>query len=161
MAINFTPNNWENGQVITAEKLNNTDNGVSQAVAGVNALQSATATASSLEAGQNPTVTFSGTSWAFGIPKGDTGATGEKGADGAKGDKGDAGAQGAKGVGLYVSTVAVTASTTNALTGLPQNTVQAIAVGDCVLDATTKKIYQVTDVDETNYTVGAEIATLP
>ena len=223
-AVSFTPNNWADGQIITADKLNATDAGVSSAVNAINALQSATATATSLAAGSAPTVTFSGTAWAFGIPqgangdkgdkgdagpqgpagpKGDTGEQGPAGTPGAKGDKGDqgeqgpqgiqgpagqdgtdgaqgpagpkgdkgdkgdtgaqgpAGARGPKGIGLYVSTAAVTASSANALTGLPQNAVQAIAVGDCVLDATTKAIFQVTAVDGTNFTVGAAIATLP
>lgn len=189
--ISFTANGWADGQVITAAKLNNTDQGVTNAVSAINALQSATASATTLSAGESATVSFDGTAWSFGIPtgpagaqgpqgekgeKGDTGEQGPAGADGAAGAKGDPGEQGpagaqgpagpagpagAKGVGLYVSPTAVTASAANALTGLPQNAVQAIAVGDCVLDATTKAIYQVTDVDETNYTVGAAIATLP
>lgn len=53
-----------------------------------------TATATTLEAGSPATATFANNNFAFGIPKGDTGATGAKGD---KGDKGDTGATGAKG----------------------------------------------------------------
>lgn len=53
-----------------------------------------TASAITLAAGSSATATFANNNFAFGIPKGDTGATGAKGD---KGDKGDTGATGAKG----------------------------------------------------------------
>ena len=87
------------------------------------------------------------------LPKGDKGDTGEQG---------PAGAAGKNGASIRVSASAVTASSTNALTGLtPSNDVLPVAVGDIVLDATNKAVYAITAVDETNYTVGASLATLP
>ena len=96
----FTPNNWETGDVLTAEKLNNTDTGVQNAIQGVKALEGATATATALSAGQQPTVSWDGAAWTFGIPagaKGDTGEQGPQGEQGPKGDQGDQGPQGPAG----------------------------------------------------------------
>ena len=121
-------------------------------------------------------------------PKGDTGATGPKGdkgdqgdagpqgEKGEKGEKGDAGAAGAQGetgpqgpagaagkngTCFRISATAVTASSQNPLTNLtPADDVIAVAQGDIVLDATTSALYCISAVDETNYTVGAAVATL-
>lgn len=109
-------------------------------------------------------------------PKGDTGDTGPQGEKGEKGDKGDAGAAGAQGetgpqgpagaagkngTCFRISATAVTASSQNPLTNLtPADDVIAVAQGDIVLDATTSALYCISAVDETNYTVGAAVATL-
>lgn len=101
-------------------------------------------------------------------PKGDQGDQGPAGEKGEKGDKGDTGANGAdgaagrQGASFRFSATAVTASSANALTGLtPTNETIPVIVGDTVLDATTKQLFSITQVDGTNYTVGAAIATLP
>lgn len=180
----FTKNEWKSGDVLTADKLNNTDNGVANAIAGVQALESATAEATALEAGQQPTANWDGEKWTFGIsagaqgsqgPKGDTGAqgpkgdTGDTGPAGAKGDKGDqgdqgpAGANGKNGSCFRVSATALTDSQSgiaaDALT--PNNSTIPYAVGDIVMDGTTKKIYAITNVSEGTATIGAALVTLP
>lgn len=183
----FTKNNWKSGDVLTADKLNNTDNGVANAIAGVQALESATAEATALEAGQQPTANWDGSKWTFGIPagaqgaqgpKGDTGAQGPKGDTGdagpagpagEKGDKGDtgdqgpAGANGKNGSCFRVSATALTDSQSgiaaDALT--PNNSTIPYAVGDIVMDGTTKKIFEITNVSEGTATIGAALVTLP
>lgn len=180
----FTKNERKSGDVLTADKLNNTDNGVANAIAGVQALESATAEATALEAGQQPTANWDGEKWTFGIPagaqgsqgpKGDTGAqgpkgdTGDAGPAGEKGDKGDtgdqgpAGANGKNGSCFRVSATALTDSQSgiaaDALT--PNNSTIPYAVGDIVMDGTTKKIYAITNVSEGTATIGAALVTLP
>ena len=177
----FTKNEWKSGDVLTADKLNNTDNGVANAIAGVQALESATAEATALEAGQQPTANWDGEKWTFGIPagaqgpKGDTGArgpkgdTGDAGPAGEKGDKGDtgdqgpAGANGKNGSCFRVSATALTDSqagiAADALT--PNNSTIPYAVGDIVMDGTTKKIFEITNVSEGTATIGAALVTLP
>lgn len=93
----FTPNNWETGDILTAEKLNNTDAGVSNAIQGVKALENATASATALAAGQQPTVSWDGAAWTFGIPAGAKGDTGAQGPQGEQGPQGDQGPQGPAG----------------------------------------------------------------
>ena len=161
----YTPYTWQNGEVISAEKLNSMENGISSAT---NLIEGATATATQLEAGEQPTVTVSGGTFAFGIPAGQPGATGPQGPagtdgeDGAPGAKGDTGAQGPAGNNGYsvrFSATAVTASSPAALSTLtPADGVQE---GDTVIDLTTGDVYPVTDVDETNYTPGESIGTFP
>lgn len=180
----FTPNEWKTGDVLTAEKLNNTDTGVKSAINGVKALESATAEATALAAGQPPTASWDGSKWTFGIPagaqgsqgpKGDTGAqgpkgdTGDAGPAGEKGDKGDtgdqgpAGANGKNGSCFRVSATALTDSQSgiaaDALT--PNNSTIPYAIGDIVLDATNKKLYSITAVSGGVATIGVSIATLP
>lgn len=183
----FTKNNWKSGDVLTADKLNNTDNGVANAIKGVQALEAATAEATALEAGQQPTANWDGSKWTFGIPagaqgsqgpKGDTGAQGPKGDTGdagpagpagEKGDKGDtgdqgpAGANGKNGSCFRVSATALADSQSgiaaDALT--PNNSTIPYAVGDIVMDGTTKKIYEITNVSEGTATIGAALVTLP
>lgn len=165
----FTKNEWKSGDVLTADKLNNTDNGVANAIAGVQALESATAEATALEAGQQPTANWDGEKWTFGIPAGAQGSQGPKGGTGAQGPKGDtgdagpAGANGKNGSCFRVSTTALTDSQSgiaaDALT--PNNSTIPYAVGDIVMDGTTKKIYEITNVSEGTATIGAALVTLP
>ena len=180
----FTPNEWKTGDVLTAEKLNNTDTGVKNAINGVKALEDATAEATALAAGQPPTASWDGSKWTFGIPagaqgsqgpKGDTGAqgpkgdTGDAGPAGEKGDKGDTGDQGPTGANgkngscFRVSATALTDSQSgiaaDALT--PNNSTIPYAIGDIVLDATNKKLYSIIAVSGGVATIGVSIATLP
>lgn len=180
----FTPNEWKTGDVLTAEKLNNTDTGVRNAINGVKALEAATAEATALAAGQPPTASWDGSKWTSGIPagaqgsqgpKGDTGAqgpkgdTGDAGPAGEKGDKGDtgdqgpAGANGKNGASFRVSTTALTDNQADiAAEALsPNNATIPYAIGDTVLDATNKKLYSITAVSGGVATIGASIATLP
>lgn len=79
----YTATAWKNGDLITADLLNHAEEGINAASSAVDELKKATATATALAAGEAPTVTFDGSSFAFGIP------AGAQGAQGAKGDKGD------------------------------------------------------------------------
>lgn len=174
----FTPNEWKTGDVLTAEKLNNTDTGVKSAINGVKALEAATAEATALAAGQPPTASWDGSKWTFGIPagaqgsqgpKGDTGEqgpkgdTGDAGPAGEKGDQGPAGANGKNGSCFRVSATALTDSQSGiaaeALT--PNNATIPYAIGDIVLDATNKKLYSITAVSGGVATIGVSIATIP
>lgn len=171
----FTPNEWKTGDVLTAEKLNNTDTGVKSAINGVKALEAAAAEATALAAGQPPTASWDGSKWTFGIPagaqgsqgpKGDTGdagPAGEKGDKGDTGDQGPAGANGKNGSCFRVSATALTDSQSGiaaeALT--PNNATIPYAIGDIVLDATNKKLYSITAVSGGVATIGVSIATLP
>ena len=177
----FTPNNWETGDILTAEKLNNTDAGVSNAIQGVKALENATASATALAAGQQPTVSWDGAAWTFGIPagaKGDTGAQGPQGEqgpqgdqgpqgpagnDGAQGEQGPAGQNGVNGASIRVSATALSASQSgiaaDALT--PNNATIPYKVGDIVLDATNKTLYSITEVSGGTATIGTALAVLP
>lgn len=155
----YPPHTWQNGEVISAEKLNTMENGISSAT---NLIEGATASATQLDAGQQPTVTVSGGAFAFGIPAGQPGAQGPQGPAGADGEDGAPGAQGAAGNNGYsvrFSATAVTASSPALLSTLtPADGVQE---GDTVIDLTTGNVYPVTDVDETNYTPGESIGTFP
>ena len=165
----FTPNEWKTGDVLTAEKLNNTDTGVRNAINGVKALEAATAEATALAAGQPPTASWDGAKWTFGIPAGAQGSQGPKGDTGAQGPKGDtgdagpAGANGKNGSCFRVSATALTDSQSgiaaDALT--PNNSTIPYAIGDIVLDATNKKLYSITAVSGGVATIGVSIATLP
>lgn len=138
----FTPNEWKTGDVLTAEKLNNTDTGVKRAINGVKALEAATAEATALAAGRPPTASWDGSKWTFGIP---------------------AGASGKNGSCIRVSATALT----NGQSGIkaealtPDNATIPYAIGDIVLDATNKKLYRITAVSGGVATIGELITTLP
>lgn len=177
----YTATAWKNGDLITADLLNHAEEGVSAASSAVDELKKATATATALAAGEAPTVTFDGSSFAFGIPAGAQGAQGAKGDKGDKGDTGAAGAAGAngadgkngtngkdgaagkQGASFRVSAVALTDDQADIAADAlaPSNAVLPYAVGDTVLDATTKKIYAITAVKSGVATIGTAIATLP
>ena len=189
----YTATAWKNGDLITADLLNHAEEGISAASSAVDELKKATATATALAAGEAPTVTFDGSSFAFGIPagaqgaqgaKGDKGDKGDAGAKGDKGDKGDTGAAGAagadgadgtngtngkdgaagkQGASFRVSAVALTDDQADIAADAlaPSNAVLPYAVGDTVLDATTKKLYAITAVKSGVATIGTAIATLP
>ena len=105
-----------------------------------------------------PTFTF-----AFTGLKGATGAQGVAGATGAKGERGAAGAAGKNGSCFRDSATALAdrqpGIAATALT--PTNAQLPYAVGDIVLDATTKKLYAVTAASGETCSIGTALATLP
>lgn len=105
-----------------------------------------------------PTFTF-----AFTGLKGATGAQDVAGATGAKGERGAAGAAGKNGSCFRVSATALADSQTGiAATALtPTNAQLPYAVGDIVLDATTKKLYAITAASGGTCSIGTALATLP
>lgn len=171
----YTATAWKNGDLITADLLNHAEEGISAASSAVDELKKATATATALAAGEAPTVTFDGSSFAFGIPagaqgaqgakgdKGDAGAAGADGADGKNGTNGKDGAAGKQGASFRVSAAALADDQADIAADAlaPSNAVLPYAVGDTVLDATTKKIYAITAVKSGVATIGTAIATLP
>lgn len=168
----YTATGWKNGDLITADLLNHAEEGINAASSAVDELKKATATATALAAGEAPTVTFDGSSFAFGIPagaqgaqgaKGDKGDTGAAGADGKNGTNGKDGAAGKQGASFRVSAAALADDQADIAADAlaPSNAVLPYAVGDTVLDATTKKIYAITAVKSGVATIGTAIATLP
>lgn len=161
----YSPTLWKRGDIITAEKLNKVETGL-QAAASVD-IQSAQAT--TLAAGAPATAVIEGGVLKLGIPRGQTGAQGAAGAQGAKGDQGDQGERGAAGAAgkngscFRVSVTALADSQTGiAATALtPTNAQLPYAVGDIVLDATTKKLYAVTTASGGTCSIGTALATLP
>lgn len=105
-----------------------------------------------------PTFTF-----AFTGLKGATGAQGVAGATGAKGERGAAGAAGKNGSCFHVSATALADSQTGiaATAFTPTNAQLPYAVGDIVLDATTKKLYAITAASGGTCSIGTALATLP
>lgn len=89
--------------------------------------------------------------------------TGLKGATGAQGVAGATGAAGKNGSCFRVSATALADSQTGiAATALtPTNAQLPYAVGDIVLDATTKKLYAVTAASGGTCSIGTALATLP
>lgn len=156
----YTVTAWKNGDLITADLLNHAEEGINAASSAVDELKKATATATALAAGEDPTVTFDGSSFAFGIP---AGAQGADGADGKNGTNGKDGAAGKQGASFRVSAVALTDDQADIAADAlaPSNAVLPYAVGDTVLDATTKKLYAITAVKSGVATIGTAIATLP
>ena len=95
------PSSWTQAVLDAAETVTETAQQVSDLITGVGA------TAVTLDAGADATVTTDGKTLTFGIPrgekgaqgvKGDTGAQGERGLQGEKGDKGDTGEKGEQGI---------------------------------------------------------------
>lgn len=150
----YTATAWKNGDLITADLLNHAEEGINAASSAVDELKKATATATALAAGEAPTVTFDGSSFAFGIPAG---------ADGADGTNGKDGAAGKQGASFRVSAAALADDQADIAADAlaPSNAVLPYAVGDTVLDATTKKLYAITAVKSGVATIGTAIATLP
>lgn len=105
-----------------------------------------------------PTFTF-----AFTGLKGATGAQGVAGATGAKGERGAAGAAGKNGSCFRVSATALADRQTGiaATAFTPTNAQLPYAVGDIVLDATTKKLYAITAASGGTCSIGTALATLP
>lgn len=153
----YTVTAWKNGDLITADLLNHAEEGINAASSAVDELKKATATATALAAGEAPTVTFDGSSFAFGIPAGADGADGENGTNGKDG------AAGKQGASFRVSAAALTDFRADIAADelAPSNAVLPYAVGDTVLDATTKKIYAITAVTSGVATIGTAITTLP
>lgn len=91
------------------------------------------------------------------------GATGAQGVAGETGAKGETGAAGKNGSCFRVSATALADSQTGiAATALtPTNAQLPYAVGDIVLDATTKKLYAVTAASGGTCSIGTALATLP
>lgn len=152
----YSPTLWKRGDIITAEKLNKVETGL-QAAASVD-IQSAQAT--TLAAGAPATAVIEGGVLKLGIPRGQTGAQGAKGD---QGERGAAGAAGKNGSCFRVSATALADSQTGiAATALtPTNAQLPYAVGDIVLDATTKKLYAVTAASGGTCSIGTALATLP
>lgn len=154
--MTYSPTLWKRGDIITAEKLNKVETGL-QAAASVD-IQSAQAT--TLAAGAPATAVIEGGVLKLGIPRGQTGAAGAKGD---QGERGAAGAAGKNGSCFRVSATALADSRTGiAATALtPTNAQLPYAVGDIVLDATTKKLYAVTAASGGTCSIGTALATLP
>lgn len=165
----YTATAWKKGDLITADLLNHAEKGISDASSAVDGLKKATATATALSAGAAPTVTFDGSSFVFGIPAGAQGAQGAKGepgeagAAGKTGANGKDGAAGKQGASFRVSAAALADNKADIAADAlaPSNAVLPYAVGDTVLDATTKKLYAITAVKSGVATIGTAIATLP
>lgn len=179
----YVRKDWSNGEVIDEASLDNMEQGISDVNTGVRNLEDKTAalesqTVKSVEAESvEPETPASGTIeegvLKLKIPKGakgDKGENGTNGSDGAKGDtgeKGDPGEKGEKGeqgASFRVSSTALEDSKADiAAEALsPAHSVLPYRIGDTVLDATTKKLYAITEVTpEGVATIGTALATLP
>lgn len=159
----YTPNNWEAGQILTAEKLNNTETGVSNAIAAIQQMEAPIVEVQTLAAGQQASVSFQNGKWIFGIPQGAVGPAGTNGTNGSDGSPGADGTNGMNGASWRVSATALKDDQSGiepeAL--VPSNSVIPYAVGDLVLDATSKIIYQIVKVSDGSATIGTAVATLP
>lgn len=96
----YTPTEWKDGDIITAERLNKLEAGVQNEQVGPQGPKGDTG-----ETGPQG-------------PKGDTGETGPQGPAGADGAKGDTGATGPAGAdGKFVKSITLTADSTGKVTG--------------------------------------------
>ncbi len=155
----YVRKDWSNGEVIDEASLDNMEQGISDVNTGVRNLEDKTAalesqTLKSVEAESiEPETPASGTI--------EEGVLKLKIPKGAKGDKGDKGEQGAS---FRVSSTALEDSKADiAAEALsPAHSVLPYRIGDTVLDATTKKLYAITEVTpEGVATIGTALATLP
>lgn len=182
----YVRKDWNNGEVIDEASLDNMEQGISDVNTGVRNLEDKTATLESqtlksVEAESvEPETPASGTIeegvLKLKIPKGakgdkgDKGENGTNGTDGAKGDPGEKGEpcengeKGDQGASFRVSSTALEDSKSDiAAEALsPSHSVLPYRIGDTVLDATTKKLYAITEVTpEGVATIGTALATLP
>ena len=173
----YVRKDWNNGEVIDEASLDNMEQGISDVNTGVRNLEDKTAalesqTLKSVEAESvEPETPASGTIeegvLKLKIPKGakgDKGENGTNGSDGAKGDPGEKGEKGEQGASFRVSSTALEDSKADiAAEALsPAHSVLPYRIGDTVLDATTKKLYAITEVTpEGVATIGTALATLP
>ena len=178
---NYERTEWADGMRIDSASLNNNERATDENRKAIQALQNPTIEAHTLEAGEPIDIAYENGKFIFKIPKGDKGlqgpqgAPGEPGRDGTPGTPGAPGApgkngtngtngtNGKNGASFRVSTAAVTASNAeNQLSNLkPDNATIPVAVGDVVLDKTTKKLYTVTAVTGgTKWTASAELGQL-
>lgn len=173
----YVRKDWNNGEVIDEASLDNMEQGISDVNTGVRNLEDKTAalesqTLKSVEAESvEPETPASGTIEAgvlkLKIPKGAKGEKGENGTNGSDGEKGDPGEKGEKGeqgASFRVSSTALEDSKSDiAAEALsPSHSVLPYRIGDTVLDATTKKLYAITEVTpEGVATIGTALATLP
>ena len=160
---------WADGTRLAEAPLNNIENGLSNATRAIQGLQQPSIEVNTIEAGEQATATYENGVFTFNVPKGDKGlqgpqgAPGEPGRDGAPGTPGAAGAPGApgkngangtngtngkNGASFRVATSAVTADANNEFSKLkPDNAKIPVAVGDTVLDKSSKKLYEITAVN--------------
>lgn len=173
----YVRKDWNNGEVIDEASLDNMEQGISDVNTGVRNLEDKTAalesqTLKSVEAESvEPETPASGTIeegvLKLKIPKGakgDKGENGTNGSDGEKGDPGEKGEKGEQGASFRVSSTALEDSKADiAAEALsPAHSVLPYRIGDTVLDATTKKLYAITEVTpEGVATIGTALATLP
>lgn len=173
----YVRKDWNNGEVIDEASLDNMEQGISDVNTGVRNLEDKTAalesqTLKSVEAESvEPETPASGTIeegvLKLKIPKGakgDKGENGTNGSDGSKGDPGEKGEKGEQGASFRVSSTALEDSKADiAAEALsPAHSVLPYRIGDTVLDATTKKLYAITEVTpEGVATIGTALATLP
>lgn len=170
----YSPKDWANGEVITEEALDRIEQGLINTNTGVITLEGKV---SELETkvfrsvvveSVEPETPASGTIeegvLTLKVPKGTKGDTGEAGAEGAAGAKGDQGEKGDQGASFRVSATALEDSKSDIAADAlsPAHAALPYRVGDTVLDATTKKLYAITEVTpEGVATIGTALATLP
>ena len=182
----YVRKDWSNGEVIDEASLDNMEQGISDVNTGVRNLEDKTAvlesqtvksaTVESVEPDTPASVTLEEGVLNLKIPKGakgdkgdkgengTNGSDGEKGDPGEKGEPGDPGEKGEQGASFRVSSTALEDSKADIAADAlsPANSVLPYRIGDTVLDATTKKLYAITEVTpEGVATIGTALATLP
>lgn len=179
----YTPKDWTNGEVINEEALDNIEQGIVNTNTGVRTVEDKVATLETQTVKSvavesvEPETPASGTIeegvLTLKIPKGakgDKGENGTNGTDGANGDPGEKGEpgengeKGDQGASFRVSATALEDSKADIAADAlsPTHAALPYRVGDTVLDATTKKLYAITEVTpEGVATIGTALATLP